>query len=227
MLTEEVRRSVRSTKGIHSHKEQEIEGNTENSKKKNNTKKATNKKATAASKEPSPALEKNSDGDIIRCVCGATSQDDDDEGEAWVCCDKCEVWEHNVCMGVPTENIDELPHYYCENCAPENHEELLESLARGEKIWEERRKVYEAGKKARKNRKGKGGGTKKKKADPKPAVQHTNGQAKESPAAAGRDTSANAKKDNVERSASTKRKSREDSHDQDPGSKVSLYLKVP
>lgn len=215
---------MRSTKGIHSHKEQEIEGNLENLKKKTNTKKGANKKA-ATSEEPSPALEKNSDGDIIRCICGATSQDDDDEGEPWVACDQCATWQHNVCMGIPTENVDELPDYYCERCRPEEHEELLAAISKGEKLWEERRRIYEAGKKPRKNRKSKGGGTKKKKADPKATAQRANGQANGSPAPSGHEASLSAKNDQTNRPASAKRKSREDSQDQDPSNKVSLLLK--
>lgn len=212
-MSEEPRRSVRSTKGYHSHKEQEIEGNVDQPKKKAAAKKGANRKGA----EPSPAPEANEDGDIIRCICGATTQDGDEEGEEWIACEKCTTWQHNVCMGVPTENVDELPDYFCEVCRPEDHRELLAAVKRGEKIWEKRREAYEAEKKARKNRKGKGGGTKKKKAEPKSTAQRTNGQVKDSPVTSGREGSANAKKETPNRAGATKRKAREESHDQDPG----------
>lgn len=59
-----------------------------------------------------------------------------------------------------SEDSDELPdQYFCEQCKPEDHKELLAKVARGEKPWEERaeqREREEAEKKGRK-RKGKKG----------------------------------------------------------------------
>lgn len=79
-----------------------------------------------------------------------------------ICCEKCEAWQHNECMEM-SENDDELPDkYYCEQCHPKDHKELLAKIARGEKPWEERakqREAEEAQKKGRK-KKGKKGGKK-------------------------------------------------------------------
>lgn len=76
-----------------------------------------------------------------------------------ICCDMCDAWQHNECMEI-SEDSDELPvQYFCEQCKPEDHKELLAKVARGEKPWEERaeqREREEAEKKGRK-RKGKKG----------------------------------------------------------------------
>lgn len=223
LFPEEPRRSVRSTKGFHSHKEQEIEGNLEMPKKKSTKKGGGNKKATS-SKETSPTQEANEEGDIIRCVCGATSQEDDDDGEQWIACELCSAWQHNVCMGVPTENVESLPEYYCEQCRPQNHKELVKSIAQGDELWITRRKDFEAkkGKKGKKPAKGKGGSAKKKSPPTKPTGQRSNGQAVESPVPPGHEASANPKKDSA---AGTKRKAQEDSQVRESG-KVSFHLQV-
>ncbi len=44
--------------------------------------------------------------------------------------------------------------YFCELCKPEDHRELLQSLARGEKLWEGRRRAYEDEKANEKKKKG-------------------------------------------------------------------------
>lgn len=73
-----------------------------------------------------------------------------------ICCDICQAWQHNVHMGLP-EDEDELPeNYYCEQCKPEDHQELLQAVARGEKIWEAREADAKAAK-AASRKKGKGG----------------------------------------------------------------------
>ncbi|KAK6534985.1 hypothetical protein TWF281_006284 [Arthrobotrys megalospora] len=74
-----------------------------------------------------------------------------------ISCDQCEVWQHSSCMQIPTKKTPD--HYYCEQCKPELHKDLLEKMARGEKPWE------------RRNRKGSRksvGGTKKKKGSEAP-----------------------------------------------------------
>lgn len=95
------------------------------------------KKGKKAAQEPEPEEE------IIRCVCGATEQDED-SGEPWIACEQCSAWQHNVCMGVSRfqEDLKDMD-YWCEKCRPENHRPLLEAMARGEKLWEKRRKEYE------------------------------------------------------------------------------------
>ena len=56
-----------------------------------------------------------------------------------------------------SENDDELPEkYFCEQCRPRDHKELLAKVARGEKPWEERARERERQEEERKARKGKG-----------------------------------------------------------------------
>ncbi|KAL9051070.1 MAG: hypothetical protein Q9162_006243 [Coniocarpon cinnabarinum] len=66
----------------------------------------------------------------IRCLCG-TGEDDDDGGRAFTCCDKCNVWQHNDCMGLPIRNF-KPEEYYCEQCKPENHPRTIEALRNGQ-----------------------------------------------------------------------------------------------
>jgi hypothetical protein len=93
------------------------------------------KKGKKATQEP--------EEEIIRCVCGATEQDED-SGEPWIACEQCSAWQHNICMGISrySEDVKDLD-YWCEKCRPEDHKELLEALDRGEKLWETRRRAYE------------------------------------------------------------------------------------
>lgn len=63
-------------------------------------------------------------------------------------------------MGLTFAKGEEPEEYYCEQCKPENHKELLEKMARGEKPWEEvarRRQQEIEEKKAAKRKKGKKG----------------------------------------------------------------------
>ena len=57
-----------------------------------------------------------------------------------------------------SENSDELPEqYYCEQCRPEDHKELLAKIARGQKPWEERARQREREAEEKKSRRRKGG----------------------------------------------------------------------
>ncbi|KAK4179138.1 SPOC domain-containing protein [Triangularia setosa] len=132
MSDPEPRRSVRATKGQHKAHEQ-LDQLVEPPKKRT----GGSKKGKKAAPEPEEPEE-----EIIRCVCGATEQDED-SGEAWIACDTCTAWQHNICMGVSQFAEDIPKNYFCEQCKPENHKELLASMARGEKLWETRRKNYE------------------------------------------------------------------------------------
>ncbi|KAH6609959.1 hypothetical protein Trco_003305 [Trichoderma cornu-damae] len=195
----EPRRSVRATKGQHTKAFDELEPLVP---KRRQTKK--NKKAQVQEKEQSQDPE-----EVIRCVCGATEQDED-SGEAWISCETCFVWQHNVCVGVSSYE-DEIPdHYWCEECKPENHKELLDAIARGEKLWEERRKAHEEEAERKKKRGGRKRG--KRSSDPREDLEKDAAQAKASPTP---DAVARDKKDVTAVTKQGKRKAREDSQDGD------------
>jgi len=65
---------------------------------------------------------------IIRCICN----NQDTDGTVMVCCDQCDAWQHNVCMGI--SEVEELlpEHYFCELCRPEDHSDLLNAVDEGE-----------------------------------------------------------------------------------------------
>ena len=211
LSADEPRRSGRPTKGQHT--KMDVLEQTPEPKKKG-TKKG--KKQAVQEEEV----------EVIRCVCGAIATLGDDDPEPWIACDICGVWQHNVCMGIPTYD-DEIPDKYsCELCAPEQHQELLASMARGEKIWEDRRQAYEklqeqeeqASKK--KGKKGKA----KRQSDPKSEISTSNGKAK-SPSIPVSDTKRERKETPV-RAGSTKRKARDESHESSKVSWIwSHYLK--
>ena len=89
----------------------------------------------------------------IRCICGNNNPKDK---RAFIGCDECSVWQHNVCMGMPEDEEDVPDSYLCERCGPDDHKETLQAIERGERIWEARNKIYANEKKMSKNRKGKG-----------------------------------------------------------------------
>lgn len=62
------------------------------------------------------------DEGVTRCVCGST----DENLGLMIQCETCKCWQHCSCMGMHTE--EDCPDvYYCEQCRPENHIELLRS----------------------------------------------------------------------------------------------------
>jgi hypothetical protein len=101
-------------------------------------KKGTARKVTKKKVAEEPQEEEEEE---IRCVCGVTSTDEDD-GMAWIACDKCGVWQHNVCVGVSTFE-DEIPdNYLCEEHDKIFHQDLLAAIAAGNPIWEERKEEW-------------------------------------------------------------------------------------
>ena len=170
-ITDEIRRSGRATKGQNT-KERDIDDTP--AKKKGKGKGA---KAKAAEEE-----EEEQGEDFVRCVCGLY-EEEEDVPRSMICCDNCIAWEHNDCMGLPEDYAPES--YYCEQCHPQDHKELLAAMARGEKPWEEiGRKRDAAHPSKKKGKKGRKSGA----ADesPKPATPSAAGQkrkAEESPAA--------------------------------------------
>lgn len=139
---DEPRRSGRATKGQH----------TKNETPDPEPKKAKGKgKAAKKSNEPQPADAEDDDGEeaIIRCVCGYQV---DEGGRTMICCDTCQAWQHNDCMGI-TEVEKEMPDtYLCEQCDPSGHKPLLDAMAKGQRPWEEvaKRKEEEKRKKGKK-----------------------------------------------------------------------------
>jgi len=133
--------------------------------------------------------QEESEVEVVRCVCGATEVGEDD-GAAWIACDTCGAWQHNVCTGV-SQFVEDIPkHYFCEICKPEDHKLLLEGIARGEKPWEERRRAVDEGKakgKKKGGRKAKGKRTSdpKEEALPKTGVSPAPEPKKDTKAAAG------------------------------------------
>lgn len=106
---------------------------------------------------------------------------------------------------------DEIPeNYWCEQCRPEDHKELLEAVERGEKPWEARRKAYEE-KKKKGGRKGKG----KRNSDGKEEVEKEAARGKRKPSSTPDAVAPTGGKEKKEAVAKGKRKSREDSHDTD------------
>ena len=147
MADESIRRSGRATKGVHT-KDREDSESGPKSKGKKGGKKGKN--------EPEPEPEE--ENEIIRCICGQY-EEEEDEPRAMICCDKCQAWEHNDCMGLPEDYAPDK--YFCEQCKPSQHKELLAAMKRGEKPWidaEIRREQIKAEKEAKK--KGKKGGRK-------------------------------------------------------------------
>ena len=148
MLTDEVRRSGRATKGQHTK-------NLEVADEPTPTKRGGKANKAKASAEPTPPADDDVDA-IIRCICGYVEEDEDDD-RVMIVCDNCEAWQHNECMEI-SENPDDLPdQYFCEQCKPEDHKELLSKVARGEKPWEERAKQREREEEERKAHRRKGG----------------------------------------------------------------------
>lgn len=78
----------------------------------------------------------------IRCICGAR-EEGNDQNEAWIQCDDCRNWQHNVCVGISIISIEMPERYSCQDCDPNAHQELLNGMDQGRRPWEERRKKYE------------------------------------------------------------------------------------
>lgn len=82
---------------------------------------ATEEQVKAEALEEGLPLE--GDEGVTRCVCGST----DENLGLMIQCETCKCWQHCACMGMHTE--EECPDvYYCEQCRPENHIDLLRAL---------------------------------------------------------------------------------------------------
>ncbi|KIW95960.1 uncharacterized protein Z519_03026 [Cladophialophora bantiana CBS 173.52] len=165
-VTEEPRRSGRATKGQYSKDRDIAEGVP--------TKKKDKGKATKAK-----AAEQDESEEIIRCVCG-TYEEEEDVPRAMICCDNCSAWQHNSCMGLPEDY--EPPQYFCEQCRPEDHQELVAAIARGEKPWEEAARQKEAAEAGKGKKKGGRKGRKSGAARTSEVVSRTSQDVDETPA---------------------------------------------
>ena len=109
-----------------------------------------------AAKKAAEEVEDEEEEAIIRCICGYVVEDPSDK-RAMICCDKCLAWQHNVCMGLSTDDEDLPDTYFCEQCKPQDHKETLAAIAKGEAIWETRQAEEQREEEERKARKRKGG----------------------------------------------------------------------
>lgn len=166
---EEIRRSGRATKGQHTKNAEESE--------KAPKKKGKGGRKSKAEAEPEPEEEVT----IIRCICGYEEEDENDTSPM-ICCDSCSAWQHNVCMGMPTDEDDCPDQYYCEQCHPEDHKELLDGIARGEKPWLARQAEHEREEEEAKAKKRKGGKRGRKSKAELEAGNSNNGSAVNTPA---------------------------------------------
>lgn len=57
------------------------------------------------------AEDEGQDDSITRCICDYQHDDG-----YMICCDKCSVWQHVICMGLDKNNIPD--EYLCEKCSP-------------------------------------------------------------------------------------------------------------
>jgi hypothetical protein len=149
LATDETRRSGRATKGQHT-KDRDIP----EPPKKKGTAKKTNK--------AKQAKEEEEEGEIIRCVCGEY-EEETEIPRAMVCCDNCDAWQHNDCMGLPEDYSGDS--YFCEQCKPANHKKLLNAMKKGEKPWEaaairRAERIAQEAAEAQNKKKGKKGGRK-------------------------------------------------------------------
>lgn len=116
--------------------------------------KGQGKATKQTSTEPTPPAEE--EDEIIRCICGEYEEEEDVERDM-ICCDQCSAWQHNDCMGLTFAKGNEPAEYFCEQCKPENHKDLLERMARGEKPWEEAARIRAQAAEERRAKRKKGG----------------------------------------------------------------------
>jgi hypothetical protein len=145
-MADEIRRSGRANKGHHTKNQDALDEPSPAPKskappvpekkgqaqtKKGQAKGQSQRAQSTQSAEPDEEEEEEEDA-IIRCVCGDQR---DIRGRQMICCDSCEAWQHNKCLGLPEGDFWEGKNYYCEQCKPEDHVELLAAMARGERPW--------------------------------------------------------------------------------------------
>ncbi|KAJ4322361.1 Transcription factor bye1 [Neodidymelliopsis sp. IMI 364377] len=137
-MADETRRSGRANKGHHRNRDALDEPVTAQKPKAKPAK--GGKKAATPVETPTQSVEPEGDDDdddeeeetIYRCVCGVQREIG---GRDMICCDNCDAWQHNICLNLPPSDIWGDKPYFCEQCKPQDHKELLAAIARGEKPW--------------------------------------------------------------------------------------------
>ncbi|KAM3415463.1 putative histone deacetylase complex subunit cti6 [Cercospora zeina] len=153
-MSDEPRRSGRATKGQHKNASSSPAPNAKPGKgnKPKSSKKSERESELQRHHEGADDEEEEEEEEVIRCICG---NDNPKDKRAFIGCDACTVWQHNVCMGVHDDEDDVPEHYFCEECRPQEHLETVQAIRRGEKIWETRNKIFNNEKKMSKSRKSK------------------------------------------------------------------------
>ncbi|KAF2439446.1 hypothetical protein P171DRAFT_525321 [Karstenula rhodostoma CBS 690.94] len=145
LATDEVRRSGRANKGHHTKNadalDEVIAGKPKSTKPKTDRKSKAGSNAAPARSQSAPSVEAEAEEDeqqgeeIIRCVCGQRDEIEDDDRKM-ICCDRCQAWQHNRCLHLPEADAYwKKRTYYCEQCRPEEHQELRALMANGEEPW--------------------------------------------------------------------------------------------
>ncbi|CCG81180.1 Predicted protein [Taphrina deformans PYCC 5710] len=154
IVADEPRRSSRANKGSNSDRWQEVLDSARHNFV--NSESVADDTATDAGTIQTDHLvedqQENAD-DRIRCVCGQT-EEVEDEDKDFVQCDQCSVWQHNQCVGLPSE-IPENEDYFCERCRPDLHEDLLKKLEKS-KVTRRAPKAKATNKRKRQSVKGNG-----------------------------------------------------------------------
>ncbi|PVH95660.1 SPOC-domain-containing protein [Periconia macrospinosa] len=165
--TDEIRRSGRANKGHHTKNADALDEQIAKPKSKPKAEKKTQsveKRQPTRSKSAQSEDNDDEDDAVIRCVCGNQR---DIQGRQMICCDKCEVWQHNQCLDLPEGAYWDNKNYFCERCKPEDHQDLLAAMARGEKPWNRKSK------KGKKPPKSRPSDVKKEKNSPPSSQRHT------------------------------------------------------
>ncbi|EIN11927.1 hypothetical protein PUNSTDRAFT_142135 [Punctularia strigosozonata HHB-11173 SS5] len=85
--------------------------------------------------EVDPILGDEEDSSITRCICGRQDADDDSGNVPFmVFCEDCNVWQHGQCFGFESDAELDGVDWYCEQCRPDQHKELLKRA----KSWKTR-----------------------------------------------------------------------------------------
>jgi hypothetical protein len=141
-LTDDIRRSGRANKGHHTKNQDlfdEPQPPTKSKSKGKGDKKAKSQSARSESTQSGAQQDAEPDDEeeeeaIIRCVCGDQR---DIRGRQMICCDNCSAWQHVKCLGLQEGEHwnEDSTTYFCEQCKPADHVDLLAAMARGEKPW--------------------------------------------------------------------------------------------